>query len=78
MNRQRRQMESTNSLAALHIPSDVDIDNSNNNDLRRQLRQLEKSTNKDTLKDSTTLRILQSNDYDNITDARLLADNINA
>lgn len=75
MNRQRRQMESTNSLAALHIPSDVDIDNSNNNDLRRQLRQLEKSTNKDTLKDSTTLRILQSNDYDNITDARLLADN---
>jgi len=75
MNRQRRQMEATNSLAA-HVSSDIGtgIDN-NNNELRRQLRQLEKSTNKDTLKDSTTLRILQSNDYDNITDARSLADN---
>jgi len=77
MNRRRRQMESTNSLAALHIPIDFDIgiDNNNNDELRRQLRQLDKSTNKDTLKDSTTLRILQSNDYDNITDARSLADN---
>ena len=77
MNRQRRQMEATNSLAALHISSDIDIgiDNNNNNDLRRQLRQLEKSTNKDTLKDSTTLRILQMDDVDNITDARFLADN---
>jgi len=76
MNRQRRQMEATNSLAA-HVSSDIDvgIDNNNNNELRRQLRQLEKSTKKDTLKDSTTLRILQSNDYDNITDARFLADN---